>query len=292
MPSWVALGATVLSTLITRFLALPLILLQRSLPLVRTPAQVLRLPFNAMGSAISVLAVLVQAALLLEGLAADRVGDLLNGAVRSSGPAAQLSTLESSLASARSNLSLFQSETYPASLSALFGDKLNLPELPEDSEITFTDADIEEWKEDSIKLQQGMETGIDTVVGLWIEILNEYEPAQGRAAYLRAVQAELGRIQGGRPTKSIYLASSTEDEARAAAEADAAAAAEERAQLDAQFEAFVDRMVPESTGARAALDAPLNPNNPSGPTFRQTLREQWDAMHSPSSGSPLGFSAR
>ncbi|GAA6028098.1 hypothetical protein JCM8097_001870 [Rhodosporidiobolus ruineniae] len=146
------------------------------------------------------------------------------------------------------------------------------------------------------------------------------------STYLQAVQAELVALQAGRPTMAVYTASEYTDEdwTRFEREKEEKERAEKE-KKDKQFEEFLDSMFPtvetqagvEGDGGaegspassspsidsatstpstvlrpRALLEAAQNPSLPphpvTNPTWRDTLRSQWELMHDPAKGGVLG----
>jgi len=109
--------------------------------------------------------------------------------------------------------------------------------------------------------------------------------------YLRAVEEELERIQAGRPTEYLYSSNyselDVEELVRKAKQFDIEAKATREAELDRQFEEFLEKMAMPPEGW-AALDTPSNPKNPSSQSFRQVLREGWEGMYVAEKGGVLG----
>lgn len=109
--------------------------------------------------------------------------------------------------------------------------------------------------------------------------------------YLRALEEELERIQAGRPTEYLYSSNYSkldeEELVRRVEQFDNEAKATREAELDRQFEEFLDRMGMPGE-ARATLDAPSDPKNPSSQSFRQVLREGWEQMYVAEKGGVLG----
>ncbi|GAA5915321.1 hypothetical protein JCM6882_005190 [Rhodosporidiobolus microsporus] len=340
MPSYVAWGAAILSAVVGRLLPMPLGLLQGLLPL-PTLFAFLRFPFLQMSAFVLLLGAGLQTGMLIEELAMDKLGTSLNSAAKSSS-SPSLPSLRASLAEAEEQLSRFSTLAYPSTVSRLLDEPLALPTIPEDSEITFTAADIQEWEDGSRSFRSEFERLAEQAARQWVDVLS-FEPSRSASflpnpadpptapsssspkladpVFLATVQAEILLIQAGRPSKAIYAEQEYgEEEWAREKEEKERREAKELAKQDAQFEDFLDKMFAGAEAAAGAgdeggdadsssgdstsssppspskrprelLDQPQNPNlpvSPTNPTWRMTLRNQWEVLYDPSQGGILG----
>ncbi|GAA6028082.1 hypothetical protein JCM8097_001862 [Rhodosporidiobolus ruineniae] len=312
MPSLIAWAAAILAALISKGLPMPLAFIQLFVPF-PTLFAFLRFPFSKMATLVMLAGSVVQTGMLVEEVLADKAGTWLNSAAKSSTPASpSLPSLRSAVSSAEVQLAEFSSLAYPKAVAALLDDALALPTIPEGSDIVYTAHDIEEWDPSA-------------AVSAWYDSTSPplFLP---NSTYLQAVQAELVALQAGRPTKAVYTVSEYTDEdwARSEREKEEKERAEKE-KKDKQFEEFLDSMFPtvetqagvEGDGGaegspassspsidsatstpstvlrpRALLEAAQNPSLPphrvTNPTWRDTLRSQWELMHDPAKGGVLG----
>jgi hypothetical protein len=142
--------------------------------------------------------------------------------------------------------------------------------------------------------------------------------------FLSLVQEELNLVQAGRPTKAVYAVEEYAEDDWARDEAEKRRKEEEEeAKAEAQFELFLDGMfekaeemkekkdnkeaepkqadeenvlppnpfASEAKRARALLELPQDTSRPisaTNPTWRNTLRKQWEMMYDPRQGGVLG----
>ncbi|GAA5982131.1 hypothetical protein JCM11641_000597 [Rhodosporidiobolus odoratus] len=263
MPSLVAWAAAVLATVISKVLPLPLGVIQLFVPMPALFA-VLRVPFVKISTLVMTIGSILQAGVLVEQVLMDKLGNSLNSVAKSSsGPS--LSSLHTQLAAAEDQLERFTSTDYPTAVSQLLDEPLALPVIPENSDISFTAADIEEWEEGSRTFRSEFERLAEKATKEWVEILS-FSPDSSSPGpdnlnqladpiFLAAVQAELQAIQVGTPTTAIYSVQEYEDDNWARLEQETAMKQQaEKAKLDEQFATFLDGMF-ELAGAK---DAPLS----------------------------------
>ncbi|GAA5843319.1 hypothetical protein JCM11251_007284 [Rhodosporidiobolus azoricus] len=342
MPSYIAWAAALLSIIIGKLLPLPLGWLQRFLPLPELFA-CLRFPFVQMSAFVLLLGSVFQTGMLVEELARDKLGSCLNSAAKSFSPSSlTLPALHADLERAEEQLSRFSTFSYPSAVSQLLDKALALPTIPEDSDITFTAADIQEWEDGSRTLRSEYERLGEQAARQWVDVLT-YDPARGslflpgsagpatppnsaspklaNPVYLAAVETEMQLVQAGRASKAVYAEREYgEEEWAALMDEKERKEREEQERADAQFEEFLDRMfagaegvaeseigdfsplsdadIPSSCSpfaptkrARELLDQPQNPALPissTNPTWRTTLRHQFDMLYNPSKGGVLG----
>ncbi|BGP19715.1 hypothetical protein JCM10213_005415 [Rhodosporidiobolus nylandii] len=334
MPSLVAWAAMLIGpVLIESILALPLKLLQASVPLPGLFV-LLRVPYAKMAALIMLAGAAVQTAVSVEEVLMDKIGGALNSAAKSSSPpsTASLAPLRQQLSDAEEQLARLSTFDYPASVFALLDQALALPST-EGSDIEFTAADIQEWEDQNRVFRLEFDRLVTQAAREWVEVLS-FDPLSpekrrpGHLAdphFLADVFAEMHAVQAGRPTKAVYAAEEYGEEQWAHDDAERMRKEqEEKAKQDEAFEAFLDTMfekaqrpagpaeeavgadaeaegdeqdsdlsadAPQHKRARSLLEQPQNPAlppSPSNPTWRETLRSQYDLMHDPAKGGVLG----
>ncbi|GAA6053265.1 hypothetical protein JCM3770_002685 [Rhodotorula araucariae] len=332
MPSWVALVGSLLVSVVVRVFGFPLLWLQSWLAHVGSATgvavvQLLRAPFARVAALLTLLAVAVQTAVLLEEYGADQLGAWLNGV--SSSSSAPNGTTPRGTPAQLAHLAHLTHVSYPSTLSALLDDALALPTPSEGT--VFSAEDVQEWDAASAAFRAEYVRAADEVARSWVDVL-EYVPpapagagagadtdatrAKAQADFLAHVADELAAVQARAATRAVYAPEALTDAEWAV---DAARRAEkarrEADRLDAAFEAWlaaiIDGAVGAGTGAakgegesegegegeadagrritREMLDHPVDATGAAnGGTWRAALRASWDGMYAPGRGGVLG----
>ncbi|GAA6018466.1 hypothetical protein JCM11491_007008 [Sporobolomyces phaffii] len=265
MPSWIALGTTALASVHERLLPIPVLVLGGVFPALLPLFHLVLVPFSLAATSVKHVGVALQALLLLQAVMFEAIGSGLNS-LASSSPSSALA-----LSTARAEASALEA-TYQTRLAAFYGDHFE-PLVPSSDPIPLTQEDVDEWERDGIVLKKDLERGIAESIELWSTVLDD-----NRIDYLNAVKDELDRIQARRPTVYLYRDGGAESIDEVEIErSDQEHDAERTKQLDAKFEAFLDQMGMDDN-ARATLDNPSDPSDPSSDSFRQLLRSGWERM--------------
>ncbi|KAK4330298.1 hypothetical protein RTBOTA2_005956 [Rhodotorula toruloides] len=313
------LSFALVASIIQNVFGLPLLLLQRSYgapgSVLGTVLSLLRTPFPKVAALVGLLGTVVRTGLLLEGFAADKAGDFVNAALRSSSS----SSSTSSSAIDPSHLLHLERTSYPLTLSTLLSTALALPVQAPDAP-PFPEHEVHAWEEASEVLRGKMERGMEEVAKGWLDVLEYLPPPSSdgeeadsletererRTTYLSAVRSELEAVNSRRPTRFIYLPETFFDEADLEREEERLREVErmEREKKDREFEGWVESVMGVAAAQkdgeaaageeakekrRAMLDQPMGNG---GETFRQALRTQWDAMYDSSKGGVMGNVAR
>ncbi|BGP11074.1 hypothetical protein JCM10049v2_006973 [Rhodotorula toruloides] len=317
MPTWTALAFALVASIIQNVFGAPLLLLQRSYgtpgSVLGTVLSLLRTPFPKAAVLVGLLGTVVRTGLLLEGFAADKAGEFVNAALRSSP-----SSSSSNSSMNPSHLLHLESISYPLTLSTLLDSALALPVQQPDAP-PFPAHEVREWEEASEVLRGKMERGMEEVAKGWLDVLEYLPPPplgeeadsvegerERRTTYLSAVLSELEAVNSRRPTRFLYVSETSFTNAVLEREEQRLLEEErvEREKKDREFEEWVESIMGVATAQkdgtaaegeeaaekrRAMLDQPMGNG---GETFRQALRTQWDAMYDSSKGGVLGNVAR
>ncbi|BGP35057.1 hypothetical protein JCM10296v2_006887 [Rhodotorula toruloides] len=316
MPTWTALSFALVASIIQNVFGPPLLLLQRHYgapgSVLGTFLSLLRTPFLKAAVLVGLLGTVVRTGLLLEGFAADKAGEFVNSALRSSTSPSSSSNTGSV---EPSHLLHLESTSYPLTLSTLLDADLALPVQPPDAP-PFPAREVREWEEASEVLRVKMERGMEEVARGWLDVLEYLPPTEEeadsveaererRTTYLSAVLSELEAVKSRRPTRFLYVSETSFTDADLEREEERLREVErmEREKKDREFEEWVESVMgvaaAQKDGAaegeeakekrRAMLDQPMGNG---GETFRQALRTQWDAMYDSSKGGVMGNVAR